>query len=128
MKVFFISIISLMIFMLACGTARRSEPLMGTMNTSSEKIEKGRIVFNNKCNKCHPGGESGEGPMLNNIYLPKFVIKARVRSKAFLLYTGKMPSFKKHEISKEELNALTAYLKALRRHDEKKADARLTSN
>ena len=100
----------------SCGTARRSEPLMGPMNITSEKIAKGKIVFNENCSKCHPGGEGGVGPAINNVYLPEPLLKFRIRSKAFILGLGKMPSFKKQHISRQDLDALTAYLKELRRN------------
>lgn len=106
-----------MICIVSCGTARRSEPIMGPLPALSEKVETGRMVFNDKCNKCHPGGEGGMGPMINNVYLPEFMLKFRVRSQGFALWVGKMPSFKKHEISRRELDALTAYLKVLRKND-----------
>lgn len=118
MKAFIVSLqVSLAFTILAsCGTARRSEPLMGPMNITNEKVMRGEIVFNANCNKCHPGGEAGVGPAINNVYLPAPLLKFRVRSKAFVLGLGKMPSFKKKEITKQDLDALVAYLKKLRRN------------
>jgi mono/diheme cytochrome c family protein len=84
------------------------------------QIAAGRLVYKFHCQKCHPNGESGVGPPLNSIHLPKFLLKARVRSRAFLLWTGRMPAFKKHEISKKELKDLVAYLKYMEKSDDKK--------
>jgi mono/diheme cytochrome c family protein len=81
------------------------------------QIATGRLVFKYNCQKCHPNGEAGVGPELNSLRLPKFAIRARVRSRAFLLWTGRMPAFKKHEISKKELNDLVAYVKDLEKKD-----------
>jgi mono/diheme cytochrome c family protein len=80
-------------------------------------LKEGRLVFKEKCQSCHPNGESGVGPEINNVRVPKIFIKARVRSRAFLLYTGRMPEFDKHEISKKELNSLVLYVKSLQRSD-----------
>ena len=99
-----------------CGSARRSEPIMGPMALGTAQLENGRHVFMQNCQKCHPAGEAGEGPSLNNVPLPGAALRFRVRSKAFLLGLGRMPSFKEHEISPEQLDDLVLYLKALRRH------------
>jgi mono/diheme cytochrome c family protein len=63
------------------------------------------------CQPCHPGGEAGLGPAINDKPLPGFLIRLQVRSGV-----GAMPAFSAEEISVDELAALTAYLKALRRH------------
>jgi mono/diheme cytochrome c family protein len=77
----------------------------------------GRLVFKKNCQQCHPNGESGVGPELNNVRVPKFLIKARVRSRAFLLWTGRMPQFDKHEISPKELNSLVYFIKTLQKNE-----------
>lgn len=89
-----------------------------TPNSAVEqKIADGRLVFKAHCQKCHPNGEAGVGPALNNKPLPAFLLRARIRSRATFLWTGKMPSFDKHEISKVELSALIAYLKHMEKKD-----------
>jgi len=107
----------LVMLLTACGSARRSEPLRGPM-AMNEQIQRGQVVFMQNCHKCHPGGEAGAGPSINNIPLTKGMLKLRVRSRAFFLGIGRMPSFKKHEISKEELTDLVRYIKVLKKHDE----------
>ena len=62
-----------------------------------------------KCNKCHPGGEAGLGPALNNKPLPDFLVRYQTRSGA-----GAMPPFDPDELSDKDLADVTAYLKALR--------------
>ncbi|GAL85530.1 cytochrome c, mono- and diheme variants family [Sporocytophaga myxococcoides] len=93
---------------------------MAKSMVKNEEIKKGEIVFMNNCQKCHPGGEAGVGPSLNNLAIPGVTKRFRVRSKAFLFGLGRMPSFKKNEISKEEMDYLIVYMKALRNHDESK--------
>ena len=100
----------------SCGSARRSEPIRGPL-AMNEQLQRGQVVFMQHCHKCHPGGEAGEGPSINNIPLPGGLLKLRVRSRAFFFGAGRMPSFKNHEISQAELADLVQYLKALRKHD-----------
>lgn len=101
----------------SCGSARRTEPIRGPLTLATNDLKRGQVVFMQNCQKCHPAGEAGVGPSINNVPLTKGLIKFRVRSKAFLLGLGRMPSFKKHEISKAELNDLVRYLKVLKKHD-----------
>lgn len=103
----------------SCGTARRGEPIAGKLMAKNERVKHGELVFMKNCQQCHPGGEAGEGPSINNVPLPGGVMKFRVRSKAFLLGLGRMPSFKKHEITGGDLNDLVKYLKAIRKKDVK---------
>jgi mono/diheme cytochrome c family protein len=104
---------------ISCGTAKRSEPVKGKMDIKSEGIAKGQMVFMNNCHKCHPGGQAGAGPSINNIHLPGFLIRMRVRDKAFLLGLGRMPSFKINEISRLEMDDLILYLDALKKNKKK---------
>jgi mono/diheme cytochrome c family protein len=98
-------------------TSRRLEKEMAGTEGESPVLAEGRLVFKKKCQSCHPNGESGVGPELTNVRVPGFLIKARIRSRAFLLYTGRMPQFDKHEISKKELNSLVLYIKSLQRNE-----------
>jgi len=108
-------ILSLIAFSLllqaGCGSARRDEPLVGPLPITDAAVGRGEKIFMKKCNQCHPKGDAGLGPGLNNKPLPGFMVKFQVRMGA-----GAMPSFSKEEISKAELNDVVHYLKALRRH------------
>jgi mono/diheme cytochrome c family protein len=94
-----------------CGQARRSEPLMGPLTLTSD-AERGRTVYMKYCHQCHPGGEAGLGPALNDKALPTFLKKFQVRRGI-----GSMPSFSEEEISDQELDDTMAYLEALRGHE-----------
>ena len=96
---------------LGCGQARRSEPVMGPLLLASDG-EKGRTAYMKYCHQCHPGGEAGLGPSLNDKALPTFLKKFQVRQGI-----GSMPSFSEEEISDQELDDIMAYLKALRDHE-----------
>jgi mono/diheme cytochrome c family protein len=95
---------------LAAGcSARRSEPIAGPLVLASEELRQGEIAFDEHCTRCHPGGEKGLAPAINNKPLPGFLIKFQVRHGM-----GAMPAFSKEEIPPEELDALVRYLKVLR--------------
>ena len=55
----------------------------------------GMKLFMRHCNRCHPGGEKGKGPALNDKKLPDFLIHFQVRQGM-----GDMPAFKKDQLSK----------------------------
>jgi mono/diheme cytochrome c family protein len=95
-------------FMLACS-ARRGEPLRGQLDVSNPQVARGQVAFMAKCDKCHPGGDAGLGPALNNKPLPGFLMRYQARHGL-----GAMPAFSKQEIPAPELDDVVAYLKALR--------------
>ena len=94
----------------ACASARRSEPIRGEMPAASVSFAEGRRAFMRHCHACHPGGEAGLGPALNNKPLPTSLIKFQVRHGL-----GVMPAFKAEDIAPDELDSITAYLSALRK-------------
>lgn len=94
-----------------CSSARRGEPLAGPMMITLPEVKHGKKVFMKNCQQCHPGGEAGLGPALNNKPLPNFAVRLQVRH-GF----GAMPAFPEKEISEEELTHLLAYLKELKQH------------
>jgi mono/diheme cytochrome c family protein len=93
-------------FLLSCGTARKTEPIVKNAPPSSEVFKKGEQSFDKHCSKCHPNGEAGLGPALNNKQLvPRFLIRFQVRNGL-----GKMPAFSDEKIPSEELDAILDYL------------------
>ena len=69
----------------------------------------GMKLFMQHCNKCHPGGEKGKGPSLNDKALPNFLVHWQVR-----LGVGDMPKFTDEQISKEQLQKITAFVRLMR--------------
>lgn len=69
----------------------------------------GMKLFMRYCNRCHPGGEKGKGPSLNEKPLPDFLIHFQVRQGL-----GDMPKFTKEEISKEQLKQIILFVRLLR--------------
>lgn len=90
----------------ACGTARRSPPIGAAVAASSA----GRQAFMMHCHACHPGGEAGLAPALNNKPLPRSLIAFQVRHGL-----GAMPAFDEEVIDDRKLEQIADYLVALRR-------------
>jgi mono/diheme cytochrome c family protein len=92
------------------GSAIRGEPRTAPLRLSTDdKISVGQQVFMEHCYQCHPGGAGGLAPAINDKPLPVWLMKTQVRAGL-----GAMPGFSKDQISDEQLDALVAYLKALR--------------
>lgn len=96
---------------LAACSGRRSEPLRGALDVSDADVAHGQQVFMRRCDKCHPGGDAGLGPSLNNKPLPGFMLAFQTRHGM-----GAMPAFTDEEIPRPDLESVVAYLKALRRN------------
>jgi len=93
-------------------SVRRSEAITGKeFRPGKAGIVNGERVFMANCQKCHPAGESGLGPTLNGNPAPGFVKRFQVRHGL-----GVMPSFKKVEISKQDLHDITTYLHEWKRY------------
>ena len=99
-----------MVFLAGCS-ARRGEPLYGPLRITSTAVENGQQVFMRECHQCHPGGEAGLGPSINDKPLPGFLIRFQVRRGI-----GAMPAFSPNEISPQDLENLVLFLKELRHH------------
>lgn len=95
-----------MTFLAACS--QKIAGPSGSTEAFSDNAAKGKKVFMDKCNRCHPGGMGGLGPAIINKPLPPFLIKFQVRNGL-----GAMPSFNKDRLSKEDLNNLVTYIKKL---------------
>lgn len=104
-------LIALAVLVTGCGSARRGEPLVGPLPLASEEAKQGQNVFMRNCHQCHPGGEAGLGPALNNKPLPRFMMRYQVRHGL-----GAMPAFSEQQIDDDELDHLLVYLKKLREH------------
>lgn len=95
----------------ACASERRSEPLVGRFAPKTTAEVHGERVFFQFCHQCHPGGEAGLGPALNDKPVPDVAIRTQVREGL-----GAMPAFEATEIPDRDLDQLLAYLSALRAH------------
>ena len=91
-----------------CGSARKSEPFAGPLELTEQEL-RGEAVFMRFCNECHPQGEASVGPSIHDKPLPGELIKLQVREGL-----GAMPSFGTEPIPDPDLEALVAYLFAMR--------------
>jgi mono/diheme cytochrome c family protein len=94
-----------------CGSARRGAPVQDHLVVTERRLVAGQEVFMTYCHQCHPGGEAGLAPTLNDKPIPGFLIRFQVRNGL-----GAMPSFGRDLISDQELDDLVAYVVTLRRH------------
>jgi mono/diheme cytochrome c family protein len=92
-----------------CRSARRSDPIVGPLISSDPQVHRGHLLFQQHCYKCHPDGEGGLGPALNDKVLPASLIAIQVRRGL-----GSMPAFHKSDISPIELEAIVRYILAQR--------------
>ena len=92
-----------------CGTARRSAPVVAGEAITDPQVKRGELAFFRNCHPCHPGGEEGLGPALNNKPLSLAIIATQVRSGL-----GAMPAFPTNEISDKTLREIAEYMKWLR--------------
>ena len=93
----------------ACATARKTEPLAPPIDVSDPLVARGQQVFFQHCHQCHPHGQGGLGPAIVNKPLPEFLMKFQVRHGL-----GTMPSFGPDKVPQQDLDALMAYIKAVR--------------
>ncbi|HEY0709291.1 MAG TPA: cytochrome c [Polyangia bacterium] len=105
------AVVTLLFLTLAgCGTARRSEPLVGPAPLDAEQV-RGERVFMEFCHQCHPGGDAGLALAINNKPLPGAAIKLQVRKGV-----GQMPAFAEDVIPDEALDPLVSYMAAIRKN------------
>jgi mono/diheme cytochrome c family protein len=94
-----------------CGgaSARRGEPLRGPLALDAP-AGRGHQVFATHRHACHPGGEAGLRPALDNEPLPGFLKRSQVRHGL-----GAMPAFSEAELDDAALDDLMRCLAQLRR-------------
>ena len=109
----FVLVAASAVFAAGCGSERRSAPLVGAFVPKTAAETNGRRVFFEFCHQCHPGGEAGLGPSLNDKPMPGAAIRTQVREGL-----GAMPSFEKSAIGDRDLDDLLTYLSALRKQGE----------
>lgn len=98
-----------LLLLVACGSARRGIPIAGPMNLANSQAAYGERVFMQKCSQCHPRGEAGLAPAINNKPLPAFLIRFQIRHGI-----GAMPAFSEDELSDSEVEAIIIYLEHMR--------------
>lgn len=94
---------------MACAPVFDGAAILGPLDTSDPEIALGERVFALTCQQCHPNASAGLGPGIVSKPLPSWTIRLQVRHGL-----GQMPAFSEEEISDAELDAVVAYIHALR--------------
>ncbi|GAA4453247.1 hypothetical protein GCM10023189_18020 [Nibrella saemangeumensis] len=110
-------IVTVLLLSLSSCSYRQRQPVRKPLALNDKAVH-GQQVYMMHCQPCHPQGEGAAGWPFPQVPLPGVAYKFRVRSKAFSLGLGKMPSFKENKISRQELDDLVDYLKAMRTNNE----------
>lgn len=88
-----------------CGAERRGQPEAPAITADNPKEVRGERLFHRWCYQCHPGGESGLGPAINDRPLPHLAIRTQIRKGV-----GAMPAFGDDLLSDTDVSAIIAYL------------------
>ena len=100
---------ALAVTLTACAPVYDGTAILGPLDASDPQVALGERVFALQCQQCHPNASAGLGPGLTNKPLPGWAIRFQVRHGL-----GLMPAFPEEEISDAELDAVVAYIHALR--------------
>jgi mono/diheme cytochrome c family protein len=101
---------ALVALLAGCAGRYGGEPIAGPLALSPQET-RGRVVYAELCQQCHPGGEAGLGPSVVGNPVPVWLQRQQVR-----LGAGAMPAFGREEIARDDLKAIAAYIRALKRH------------
>ena len=93
-----------------CGAERRGQPEAPVVSADNRKEVRGERLFHRWCYQCHPGGEAGLGPPINNLPLPHVAIRTQIREGV-----GAMPAFGDDLLSNADVSAILAYLDEMKR-------------
>lgn len=93
----------------ACGAQQRGEPAAPPIEPRTRAEQQGERLFHRFCYQCHPGGESGLGPAINDKPLPALAIRQQIRRGV-----GAMPAFPPDLLTDGQVDAITDYVKLLR--------------
>lgn len=109
------AVTSLLVFLAilaaACSAPKRV-PEAELTQMPTQELESGRILFNQHCASCHPGGMAGVGLAIINKPLPASLIRFQIRNGV-----GVMPDFDEDVLSGEQVEDIAAYLVYLRKKD-----------
>ena len=75
---------------------------------TSTEVDRGKDLFSTHCDDCHPGGEEDVGPSLIAKPHAPAEIRKQVREGS-----GRMRPFSEKRLSKDDLEALLAYLASI---------------
>lgn len=92
-----------------CGASQRGEPSGPPVRPDDATEARGQRLFAQFCYQCHPGGEGGLGPSLNDKPLPELAVRTQIREGV-----GAMPGFGEQLLSDDDVAAIAEYVEELR--------------
>lgn len=99
-------------------SAPKTVPLAEVTEMPTEKLQQGRVLFDQYCASCHPNGMAGVGLAIIDKPLPERLIEFQIRNGI-----GVMPAFDENVLSDEQVEKIAEYLVYLRKGKKgKKAD------
>jgi mono/diheme cytochrome c family protein len=93
----------------ACGPQRRGALVGRPVVPDTAAERRGERLFFRHCSRCHPGGEAGLGPALNDKPLPEGAVETQIRAGV-----GSMPAFPDRVLDDEQVSAIADYVTELR--------------
>lgn len=93
-----------------CGPERRGALANAPVTPDTVAEHRGERLFYKHCSRCHPGGESGLGPALNDKPLPELAIETQIRKGL-----GAMPAFSEHHLKDDEVDAIADFVIEMRK-------------
>lgn len=95
---------------LSSCSAPKTAPLAEVVEMPTEDLRQGRVLFNEYCATCHPGGMGGLGLAIINKPLPGSLIRFQIRNGI-----GVMPAFNENTLTDEQVENIAEYLVYLRK-------------
>jgi mono/diheme cytochrome c family protein len=96
----------LLLLATSCAPAYRGAARDGPLDTSDPAVAAGQRLFDLHCHQCHPGASAGLGP---SVTPSPTLVRLQVR-----LGLGAMPAFDRTVLPDADLDAIVAYVVALR--------------
>jgi len=110
---------SCLVVVTSCGPERRGALVGAPMRPDTPAETRGQRLFFKHCSRCHPGGEAGLGPALNDKPLPEIAIETQIRRGL-----GAMPAFDGHHLSDDDVDAIAEFVIDLRNTERTGPEAR----
>lgn len=111
-----VGIISLLLIIVFFGlrlsscSAPKTTLLAEEMEMPTKNLRQGRVLFNEYCATCHPGGMGGLGLAIINKPLPESLIRFQIRNGI-----GVMPAFNESMLTDEQVENISGYIVYLRK-------------
>jgi len=92
----------------SCGAEQRIEPEAPEVIPATRDETRGKHLFQKYCYQCHPGGNQGLGPALDDKPIAEAAIRTQIRTGV-----GSMPSFGEDWLSDDQVAEIAEYVTTL---------------